>query len=124
MRNIIIINEQHNLLPQQKEIIIRELGGEIELKKIPSEGLSRQQIEGLVEELSKLDTVNIIVLSPIPLLLGRLAHKAGELDGRYDWMCLRSHIYILHNDKREKVELPNGTVRSVISKEGWELIGI
>ena len=124
MKTIIIINEQHSLLPQQKEIIVRELGGEIELKKIPSEGINRQQIEEIVEELSNLDTINILVLSPIPLLLGRLAHRAGEIDGRYDWICLRSHIYILHNDKREKKELPNGKVISVVAQEGWELIEI
>lgn len=97
---------------------------EIELKKIPAEGINRQQIEELVEELSNLDTVNIVVLSPIPLLLGRLAHKAGEIDGRYDWICLRSHMYILHNDQREKKELPNGKVISVVAQEGWELIEI
>lgn len=124
MKTIVIINEQHSLLPQQKEIIVRELGGEIELRKIPAEGINRQQIEELAEELSNLDTVNIVVLSPIPLLLGRLAHKAGEIDGRYDWICLRSHIYILHNDKREKKELPNGKVISVVAQEGWELIEI
>lgn len=124
MRTIIIINEQHSLLPQQSELIRKELGEEIELKKIPAEGINRQEIEAITEDLNKLNNTNIVVLSPIPLLLGRLAYTSGEIDGRYDCVCQRNRIYILHNDQREKKELPNGVVRSVISKEGWELIEI
>lgn len=71
-----------------------------------------------------METINIIVLSPIPLLLGRLAYTSGEIDGRYDLLSIRNHIFILHNDKREKKELPNGEVISVVAQEGWELIEI
>ena len=124
MNTIIIINEQHSLLPQQSEIIRKELGQEIELRKIPAEGINRQQIEELAEELNRLNNINIVVLSPIPLLLGRLAYTSGEIDGRYDCVCPRNHIYILHNDQREKKELPNGKIISVVAQEGWELIEI
>lgn len=122
---IIIINEQHSLLPQQEQLIRKKLGQEIELKKIPSEGINRQEIEELAKELGLLHNVNIVVLSPIPLLLARLAYYSGV----YDTLAMYggspgNPVYILHNDKREKKELPNGKIISVTAQEGWELIGI
>ena len=125
MNTIIIINEQHSLLPQQEQLIRKKLGQEIELKKIPSEGINGQQIEELAEQLNRLHDTNIVILSPIPLLLARLAHYSGECDtlALYGGSSGNS-IYILHNDKREKKELPNGKVISVVAQEGWELIGI
>lgn len=68
MRTIIIINEQHSLLPQQEEIIVRKLGDDIEVKKIPAEGINRQEIETMTDDLNKLCDANIVALSPIPLL--------------------------------------------------------
>lgn len=125
MNTIVIINEQHSLLPQQSELIRKKLGDEIELNKIPSEGINRQQIEELAEQLNRLHDTNIVILSPIPLLLARLAHYSGECDtlALYGGSSGNS-IYILHNDKREKKELSNGKVISVVAQEGWELIGI
>ncbi len=125
MRTIIIINEQHSLLPQQSGLIRKELGEEIELKKIPAEGINRKEIETMVKDLNKLNNVNIVILSPIPLLLGRLAHHQGELQtlAMYGGSS-ENHVYILHNDQREKKQLPNGVVRSVVAQEGWELIHI
>ena len=125
MKTIVIINEQHSLLPQQSEIIRKKLGEEIELRKIPAEGINRQEIEELAKELSLLHNVNIVVLSPIPLLLGRLAHYSGECDTLALYGGSSGNpVYILHNDKREKKELPNGKVISTVAQEGWELIGI
>ena len=125
MKTIVIINEQHSLLPQQSELIRKKLGEEIELRKIPAEGINRQEIEELAKELSLFHNVNIVVLSPIPLLLGRLAHYSGECDtlALYGGSSGNS-IYILHNDRREKKELPNGKIISTVAQEGWELIGI
>ena len=125
MKTIVIINEQHSLLPQQSELIRKKLGEEIELRKIPAEGINRQEIEELAKELSLLHNVNIVVLSPIPLLLGRLAHYSGECDTLALYGGSSGNpIYILHNDKREKKELSNGKVISVVAQEGWELIEI
>lgn len=124
--NLVIINEQHSLLPQQEEVIKKELGGEIKLHKIPAEGINQKQIEDLAESLNNPvnSNKNIIVLSPIPLLLARLSHHAGMLDAMYDGTCKRNHVYILHNDLREKKELPDGRVVSAIAKDGWKLIEV
>ena len=123
IRNIVVINEQHNLLPQQQKIITTELGDNIELMKIPAEGINRQQIEKMVGELDSLTNVNIIVLSPIPLLLARLAHISGAIQITQDGMTT-NRVWILHNDRREKKELPNGKIISVVAQEGWELIEV
>lgn len=121
--NLVVINEQHKLLPQQETLIKKELGGEIKLNKIPADGLNKEQIETLAEELNNLSNTNIIVLSPIPLLLGRLAAKQGEVKAEKKFLGskIKNRVFILHNDKRDKVEI-GGTIRSVIAKEGWELI--
>ena len=111
MKNVIIINEQHNLMEQQEEVIERQLGNDIELLKIPAQGINRQEIEDLANELNN-KAVNVIVLSPIPLLLARLAHNQGIND-----------VWILHNDRRDKIEI-NGQIRMVVAKDGWELIQV
>ena len=123
----VIINEQHSLLEQQEAIIKKKLGNEIELVKIPAEGINRQQIEQLAEELVQdtvLDKTNIVVLSPIPLLLALLASDIAEYSYKYDYHGDMGALYILHNDKREKKELPGGKIISVIASTGWELIEI
>lgn len=122
----VIINEQHSLLPQQEELI-KKLGEEIELVKIPAEGINRQEIDQLAEELVQdavLDNANIVVLSPIPLLLALLVKDTAVYNDKYDYDGEIGSIYILHNDKREKKELPNGKIISVVAQEGWELIEI
>ena len=111
MKNVVIINEQHNLMVQQEELIERQLGNDIELLKIPAQGLNRQEIEDLANELNN-KAINVIVLSPIPLLLARLAHNQGT-----------NNVWILHNDRRDKVEI-NGQIRMVVAKDGWELIQV
>lgn len=111
MKNVIIINEQHRLMEQQEEVIERQLGNDIELLKIPAQGINRQEIEDLANELNN-KAVNVIVLSPIPLLLARLAHNQGT-----------NNVWILHNDRRDKIEI-NGQIRMVVAKDGWELIQV
>ena len=112
MKNVIIINEQHRLMEQQKQIIERQLGNDIGLLKIPEQGLNRQEIEDIANALNN-KAINVIVLSAIPLLLARLAHNQGT-----------NNVWILHNDRRDKVELPNGQIRMVVAKDGWELIQV
>lgn len=111
MKSVVIINEQHRLMEQQEEVIERQLGNDIELLKIPAQGLNRQEIEDLANELNN-KAINVIVLSPIPLLLARLAHNQGAND-----------VWILHNDRRDKIEI-NGQIRMVVAKDGWELIQV
>lgn len=116
MKNVVVINEQHNLLSQQEELIRKKLGGDIEFIKIPQLGLDKEEIEKLAKKLNNLENTNTIIVSPIPLLLGLLAceHKERFNDKN-------NYLYIFHNDKREKKEI-NGVIRSVVASDGWELI--
>lgn len=141
----VIINEQHTIMEEQDKLIRQELGnyelidnpnmtrmvsdegivGNYEVVKIPSEGLNKQQIEKLANELVNDAIVrgeNIVVMSPIPLLLGILTREVARYGNEYDGLI--GGVYILHNDKREKKELPDGRILSVIASTGWELIRI
>lgn len=121
MKTIIIMNEQHNLLPQQEELI-NGLNAPVEIIKVPADGWNKRQILDCVDNIKHLATrgerLNIVVLSPIPLLLAALSMLQGY--GELDY----SAVYVLHNDRREKKELPNGKIISVVAQEGWELIDI
>lgn len=54
MKNVVVINEQHSLLPQQEELIRKKLGGDIEFIKIPQLGLDKEEIEKLAKKLNNL----------------------------------------------------------------------
>lgn len=142
----VIINEQHAIMEEQDALIRRKLGnlelvdnpnmtpmvnnqgivGNYEVVKIPSEGLNRQEIEKLTEQLIQ-DAIirgdDIVVMSPIPLLLAKLTAEIAKYNAEYE-DAMTGGIYIMHNDRREKKELPDGRVLSVIASTGWELIEI
>ena len=120
-KTLVIMNEQHSLLPQQKELIKKELGAPMEFLRVPADGWSKEQILSWVKEIEIAvgeGNLNIVVLSPIPLLLASLSMLQGS--GKL-W---DSKVFVLHNDRREKKELPNGKVISTVAQEGWELIDI
>lgn len=104
----IVMNEAHSLMPQQKELL-EGFFGDFEFMLVPIAGWDKPAILSAVSELLSVD--NVVVLSPIPLLLAKLAKE-------------RDSIHILHNDQRVKKELPNGKVIQVVSQTGWELIEI
>lgn len=111
----VVINEQHSLMEDQYRAL-RERGfSEIEFVKIPKDGLTKDEQMKLAEELK--EEKSIVFASPVPVLMAQLAFWAGAGYGT-------DKIYVLHNDKREKRELPNGNIVSVVAKEGWELVPI
>jgi hypothetical protein len=120
----IIINEQHSLLPEQEKILNTQFPS-WEFLKVPSDGWTLPEIMEKAKELAK---DNVVFCSPVPLLLAELAKNAGFQDA-----CSRVEpgyagqvpsVFVFHNDRREKKELPNGKVISVTAKEGWELVEI
>ena len=110
----VILNEQHTLLENQKELISNKFGDQWEFLSVPAAGWNRKEIGEVAKELAN-DTV--VFASPIPLLLGTLAYEQGCGSAKLQ-------TFLLHNDKREKKELPTGKVISVVAKTGWELIPI
>jgi len=102
----VIINEQHELTAEQ-ETLLNTRFYNWELHKVPAEGWNKAQMD---EKIFDLSATKCVFVSPIPYMLMRLT----SINYR--------DIYIFHNDKREKVELPNGKVIYKVADTGWELI--
>jgi hypothetical protein len=128
-KSIVIINEQHELLPEQEEILDREYQ-EVEFLKVPAEGWTlRQQeevLDGLAEKLglrccSAENPADVVFVSPVPFLLKELAEMAICAAPEFQ-VEHRFVVKVFHNDNREKKELPNGRVISVVAEKGWQLV--
>lgn len=113
MKTLVIINEQHTLLPQQEEIILDKFG-EFSFMKVPASGWTSKEIAektlGIDSSLKYGEQVNLVFASPIPLMIKLASFLRGV------------NIYILHNDRREKKELPNGKVIFTVAQEGWQIL--
>ncbi|HFD2052232.1 TPA: hypothetical protein ACF2DE_002963 [Clostridium perfringens] len=112
----VILNEQHTLLPSQKVILDSEFGiNGWDVLSVPSNGWSLSEqlevvesLKGTIEKQSK-----IVFASPLPIIIGKLSRWNEYED-----------IYIFHNDKREKKELPNGKIIFTVAQDGWQLVEI
>lgn len=120
----VVINEQHSLFSQQREILDQRFPS-WEFYKIPAEGLTLDEQHQVVQELKG----NIIVFaSPVPFLMKELAYIAGFADiincenANGLLVGYGTHVLVFHNDKREKKELPNGKIISVVAETGWQLV--
>ena len=101
----VIINEQHSILPQQAELI-KESFGDYAIISIPAKGLSLLAIKKLGKNLKHSKTP-VLFISPIPALI-------KQLNGT-KW-------FVLHNDKRDKKELPDGRIVFTPAKDGWKIV--
>ena len=110
-KNIVIINEQHSLLPSQTEALNRE-NTPYELYKIPAKGLNLIEQTLLAGKLEEMEDINVIFASPIPLLLAQLSYNR------------KVRVGIFHNDNREKKELPNGKIIFTVPENGWQIVWI
>ncbi len=114
MKAIIIINETHSMMDEQKSII-EERYQNYEFLKVPSKGWTLEEMKEIKskiweEYMNSDEEMNIIFISPIPYLLKELALLGAE------------RVLVMHNDRREKKELPDGRVIQVVAKEGWQLV--
>lgn len=120
----VILNEQHSLMESQKAILDKTFGENgWEFLKVPANGWTlEEQIEiskSLVGTVFEKST--IIFASPIPVLMSRLSSLMGE---QKSLQIQGTQVFVMHNDRREKKELPGGKVISVVAKEGWQLVEI
>jgi hypothetical protein len=117
--NYLIINEQHQLMPEQVEILAQQIG-KYHTLKIPASGLTRSQLESFTVDNGILYNDTIIFASPIPYLIKLLS---SQLTLTFNESIKHSYnVLIFHNDTREKKELPNGKVIMTVAQTGWELI--
>jgi len=67
-----------------------------------------------------------VFASPIPYLVKRLSFRAGAQHVDFveglDLRLNAGQVFIFHNDKREKKELPNVKVIFTVAKTGWKLV--
>jgi len=118
---IVLINEQHSVMDQQRELLNSLYGlDQWSLLKIPSNGLNVDQQEDLGEELSKViyhSEADIVFASPVPFLLTLLAYADGRAN-RETGACVK----VFHNDQRVKKELPNGKIIYTVAPTGWVIV--
>lgn len=108
----IFINEQHKILPEQLNILNETFKEEgYEFWYVPADGYTLEQIKDISNQ--KFD--GVVFISPIPVLIGMLAAKATETNNK---------VFVFHNDKRDKKELPDGRIIQVVSLTGWELVRV
>lgn len=105
-KNIVIMNKQHSLTEEQEKIL-KEKFNEFRIMFVDEKGWTLDYMRNLT--LNKND--NFIFVSPVPYLLARLCKEQYK-------------VFLFHNDKRDKKELPDGKVIYTVSKTGWELVEI
>lgn len=117
---VVVINKQHQILPEQQNILIEQYKKYYELK-VPTEGWVKEE---MIEVRQLFSNQNVVFISPVPWLLMECAfwysHGYYDIsvggDPRAPYGCK-----VFCNDTREKKELPNGKVISVTAKTGWYL---
>lgn len=117
---VLVINEQHSLLPEQ-ERILKDRFGEWEVLRVPANGWTLKEQE---EKVSELKGNVVIFASPVPYMLKKLSFYEGY--GHED-NCVYSEgngtkVFVFHNDERQKKELPDGKVVYTVAKTGWQLV--
>jgi len=111
----VILNKQHKLLPDQERVLADIFGKDSwTIVSIPEAGLTANQQEELVRTLT-----GVVVFASCPPVMVKVAVEAATstIDGE-DWIY---EVLVFGNDVREKKELPNGRVISVMAQTGWYL---
>ena len=117
-QHYLIINEQHELLPDQKKQLEEKFPQvNFNIVKVPADGWTRQEMDKVMTDMWG---GVIVFVSPIPYMLQSLAFYSGVIYGKEGETKMRTLIF--HNPNRVKKELPNGKVISVLAEDGWELI--
>lgn len=122
---LVIMNENHSILPEQHTILYEKYG-EYSILKVPAEGWTLEEMEDIISSIqntaSRSNIIEVIFISPIPYMIMELTRR--ELISSSAEYCENTGIFtrIFHNDKREKKELPNGKIIQVVAKEGWQLV--
>ena len=116
MKAIVIMNEQHTLLPGQVSALER-MFDTYETLSIPATGWDALKQEEVAEEIlarMRTEAEIPVFLSPVPLLLAHVSWGAGRL-GLFP-------ARVFHNDRREKVELPDGRQIMKPAEDGWQIL--
>jgi len=115
-KQLVVINEQHKLMPDQIRALNEKFGeGFWERLDAPADGWTAEQ------QISKLAMVGTfegyVFASPIPFMLMEASKQAGQ-GGRSVW--------VFHNDNRDKKEVDDGKggrkLISTVAATGWQIL--
>lgn len=122
-QTIVVINEAHSILPNQKTLLDEKFPEGYEILSVPEMGWTKKEMDEQNNKILQHD--NAVFVSPIPYMIAALSFDSGY------YRCMDDNqlkdlftVFIFHNDVREKKELPNGKIIFTVAKEGWELIEI
>ena len=118
MKSVVVINEQHSLLPDQIRALSENYADGYELQKVPSDGLTLSQQDTLAQELVNSKYDDIVFASPIPALI--ILCSRYDTAGR-EWVRIR----VLHNDKRvaKEIDTPQGKkIIHTVAPDGWQIV--
>lgn len=126
MKNVVIMNEAHSIVSEQEKIL-NETFDTYKFVYVPKDGWSYSDQRRIAKELVK-EGGNIIFVSPVPVLLASIAFYTGYgragIEVGQPFMGCDISLYLFHNDRREKKELPDGRIIQVVSHDGWQLVKI
>lgn len=118
---IVVINEQHSLMAEQTSILNEQFES-VELLKVPANGWNLGEIKevcyGLDYQLMK--GYAVVFASPIPSMIKMLCVSSTSYEDVTSQTI--QNIFVFHNDRREKKELPGGKIIFTVSETGWELV--
>jgi hypothetical protein len=124
----VVLNEQHKLMNDQVKILDAQFGEEKwEIFLVPKNGWNLEEMKEIAEKLVTGTTCygeSVVFASPIPALMALIAEGVSKCSSEhgetgYTWWV---PFFVLHNDRREKKELPNGKVIMTVAKEGWMIV--
>jgi len=121
---LVIINENHSLMTEQKQILEKNYSS-IEFLKVPAQGWKLEEMRSIVEEISSMDLkgyyLDIVFVSPVPYMIRELTRREIFFVNEYAEQT-NMFVRVFHNDVREKKELPDGRIISVVAQTGWQLV--
>lgn len=113
----VIMNEQHQLLPEQESILnekFKDTGWEI--LAVPADGWTLDEMDDIIDRIS--DSC-VVFVSPVPyMLMVMCEYKVGE----DVFQMPRKNVWVFHNSHRVKKELSDGKVVYTVARTGWVLV--
>lgn len=125
LKVVVIINEQHKLLPDQERLLNHTFPEGWSRWDVPADGLTA---DAQASAASVLADHPVVVASPVPFLTARLAAIKAACAQRSLFLDTQVNLWVFHNDKRVAKEVPDskGGVRVVhtVAPDGWQLLEV
>jgi hypothetical protein len=116
----LIINEQHDILPEQSKIMEKYFPPEVyslNIITVPATGWTKLEQFEIMKNMKGV----ALFISPIPMMIKELSMDTITNQHLLPIPSVSKVIgtFVMCNDTREKVELPNGKIIHKLSETGW-----